>query len=323
MEELRVQVPAARPPSGEELIENLYTHLRAQSPRRERTPGEAIEPGDEVECDIVTLVAGRLVPGGTKAGVRWEMREFVSLPGLLEQVVGMPTGSAKTFALELPDDYPVPSVAGQTATVYFEARRAFQVDPVDMENPATLSAAGLGESFEEALEIVAERLDLEQGEALLVEATQVVLSALAGRVSEEIPPAAIDEELRQVWQKSEGILLGQKGFPVEMAAQAQADFLNDPLQRAQAETRIKLGLALSALIEKEGLRPTEDTMSMLLDNAAAEVGVSSEEARRSLVAEPLFALQAGQTALYLNAVEFVMSRAVVQVIEPLNATDDE
>lgn len=323
MEDLRVQVPAARPPSGEELIESLYAHLRAQSPRRERPPGEAIEPGDEVECDVITLVAGRLVPGGIKAGARWEMREFVSLPGLLEQLIGMPAGSAKTFDLELPSDYPVASVAGQTATVYFEARRVFQVDPVDMENPTTLSAAGLGESFEEALEIVAERLDVEQGEGLLVEATQVVLSALAERVREEIPAAAIDEELRQVWQKSEGAVLGRKGFPAEMAAQAQADFLNDPLQRAQAETRIKLGLALGALIEKEGLQPTEDTMSTLLDSAAAEVGVSSEEARRSLAAEPLFALQAGQTALYLNAVEFVMSRAVVEVIDPLESTDDE
>jgi trigger factor len=251
------------------------------------------------------------------------MREFLHLPGFLEELLRMTTFSARTFELTLPEDYPVPAVAGEKATFYVEARRVFQVDPIDMEDGEALAAAGLGNSLDQAMQAIAAEIDAEQGEELLVEATQTVLDALARRVEVEIPPAAIDEELRQTWQRSEGVVLSQKKLPPEMVALAEGEFIKNPVLRHQAEQRIKVGLALGALVESEGLAPTAETMTMLLETAAAQTGTTVEEAKSSLRAEPAYALQAGHTALYLNAVEFVMSRAVVDVLDPPDEADPE
>jgi trigger factor len=323
LDDLRVQLASPSPPTAEELIERLHQRLRQCASRRQRDPGEPIEMGDEVECDLITLVEGRPIPGGIHSLAHLEVREFLHLPGLLEQLLSMTTFSAKTFELVLPQDYPVPWAAGRTATIFVEARRVFQIAPTDLEDSAALRAAGLGDNLEQAMEAIAAEIDAEQGEELLVDATQTVLQALAGRVSAEVPPAAVDEELRQIWQKSEGAVLSGKNLSADLLANAQAAFLRDPFNRQQAEQRIKAGLALGALVEKEGLSPSAETMTMLLKSAAEQTGVPLEQAKASLKSEPLSAQQAGQTALYLNAVEFVMSRALVDVLDPPEPAADE
>lgn len=315
LDDLRVEIAAPVPPTAEELVEALHQRLRAHAPRREREAGEAIEVGDEVECDIVTVVAGEVVPGSVKQGARLEMREFLHLPGFIEQLLTMKTFTARTFELTLPDDYPLPNLAGQRATFYVEARRVFQVDTPELDDLASLEAAGLGQSIDEAMETVAAEIDAEQGDELLTDATQLVLEALAQRVEAEVPPAAIDEELRQTWQNTEGALLQQKPFSAEMLEQAQSDFLLNPELRAEAEHRIKVGLALGAIIEQEQLAPSEETMEMLVETAAEVAGTTVDEVKATLSSGPFEAQQAAHTALYHTAVEFVMERAVVEVLE--------
>jgi trigger factor len=310
-----VTVQAPGPPTADELIERLHQRLTAHSPRRERKPGEFLEPGDEVECDIITMIAGHTVPGGVKRGARFELREFLHLPGFIDQLLGTETFSAQTFELTLPEDYGVPEVAGQVATYYVENRRAFQIGRPELDDAESLKAAGLGETLEQALEIVAQEIDEEQGQALLIEASLAVLDALAHRVVEPIPEAAIDEELRQLWQKTEGLVFEGKPFSQEMTELALEDFLNNPDMRGQAAQRIKVNLALGAIIEKENLKPTEETMTMLLETAAADLDIDTEQAKQSLKDNPQEAQEAVQSALYQQAVEYVVSRAKIEVLD--------
>jgi trigger factor len=311
-----VQVFSPPSPTADVLIEHLHQKLRALAPRRERKPGEPIELGDEVECDIVTLVAGVVVPGSVKRGALLEMREFTHLPGFIEQLLQMATFTARSFELDLPDDYPVEGLRGKTATFYVEARSVFQVDRPPLEDPEALARAGLGQDIEQALEAVAAEIDEEQGQQLLVEAAQAVLDTVAGRVDDEVvPDAAIDEELRQLWQMTDAPVLEDREFSGEFVEQALNDFLDDSSLRAQAVHRIKVGLVLAALVREQNLAPSEEVMNTLLQAAADGVGVSFEEAKESLVQEPLEAQKAAHSALYQTAVEYLMARAEVEVLE--------
>jgi trigger factor len=251
------------------------------------------------------------------------MREFLHLPGFVEQMVGMPTFSAKTFHLPLPEDYPIETLAGKTATYYVEARRVFQAPIPYLEDVAALQKAGLGNSVEEAMEILAREIDEEQGEELLMDSTQAVLRALAERIAENVPPAAIDEELRRTWERSEGVVLEGKGFSVPMVQSALAEFLANPQHRAEAEFRIKVGLALGAVVAKEGLSPTKECLDMLLEAAALGAGISAEEAKESLKQEHDGPQQAARMSLYFKAVEFIMSKAKVVVIDPSDGASND
>jgi len=313
LENLSVTISAPPPPTAEELLEALHQRVREKASRRERKPGEAIAWGDEVECDFITLCEGRILPGGIRRSARLEMREFLHLPGFIEGIVGMPTFSAKTFELTLPPDYVNSEVAGKRATFYLEARRVYQVEPLPLDDREALNRAGLGESVEEALERIAEQIDEEQGEALLVEATQAVLAELAERIDLPVPDAAVDEELRLTWEHSEGVVLEGKGFSREMVALSLAGFLADPQHRQEAELRIKVGLALGAVASEHGLAPDEECARNLLEAAAGGAEVTPKVARESLKLEHEGPEQLARAALYQKAVEFVVARAHIEV----------
>lgn len=313
LEDLSVTVSSPPPPTGEEILEALHQRVREKAPRRERKPGEAVDWGDEVECDLITLCEGRILPGGIRRSARLEMREFLHLPGFIEGIVGMPTFSAKTFELTLPPDYVDSDVAGKRATFYLEARRVYQLEPCSLDDPQALNRAGLGESVEEALERIAQQIDEEQGEALLIEATQAVLAKLAERIEMPVPDAAVDEELRLTWEHSEGVVLEGKGFSQEMVASSLATFLADPRNRREAELRIKVGLALGAVASAHGLAPDEESARSLLVAAAGGAEVTLQEARESLRTEHGGPELLARAALYQKTVEFVVARAHIEV----------
>ena len=315
LEGLKVQVAGPRLPTADELIERLHQKLRAEAPHRERKPGEAICLGDEVECDIVTVADGRVVSGGVRHGARLEMREFVHLPGFVEELLKIPTFTAGTFELTLPDDYPAADLAGRTATFYVEVRRVFEVAQPELDDSAALQAAGLGEDIDKAMEAIAAEIDEEQGRELLVLASQTVLDAVADRVTEEVPAAAVDEELRQLWQQTEALVLQGRDFSKELVEQSLNRFLDDPELRAQAEHRIKVGLVLGALISEQNLAPSPEVVRDLLETAAEGVGVSTEEAREAVARDPVQAQTVAFSGLYQPAVEYLMSRAEVEVLE--------
>jgi trigger factor len=315
LEGLKVQVAGPRPPTADELIERLHQRLRADSPRRERKPGEVIQLGDEVECDIVTVSGGRVVFGGVKHGALLEMRDFVHLPGFVEELLKIPTFHAGSFELTLPDDYPAPNLAGKTATFYVEIRRVFEVEQPELDDLVALKAAGLGEDIDAAMDAIAAEIDEEQGRELLVLASQAVLDALADRVTEEVPPAAVDEELRQLWQQTEAPVLQGRDFSRELVEQSLNRFLDDPDLRAQAAHRIKVGLVLGALISEHNLAPSPEVVKELLEAAAEGVGVSSQEARNAVASDPVQAQTVAFSGLYQTAVEYLMSRAEVEVLD--------
>ena len=184
-----------------------------------------------------------------------------------------------------------------------------------MEDPEALAGAGLGEDIEQAMETVAKEIDEEQGQQLLIQAAQAVLDAVADRVEESVPEAAVDEELRQTWQRSDAPVLDGRRFSEDLVEQALNDFLDDPSLRAQAAHRIKVGLVLGALVREHNLGPSEEIMTELLREAASGVGVSYDQAKESLAEDPLQAQKAAYTALYQTAVEHLMAGAQVEVLE--------
>lgn len=314
-DELTVEVQEPAAPTPAQLIERLYQRLRQVVSRRERKLGEELALGDEIKASFIILVEGCPIPSGMALGATFELRDFSFLPDLVDHLIEIPVGDAKTFEMTLPQDYVVNELAGKRATAYAQVLRAWEVAPVDMEDVALLKAADLGGSLDEAFEILGQELDAELGEELLVTATQAVLEAYGKRVTEVIPEAAVDEELRRSWLQSFGMLFDSSGFTPELKDAALGEFMHDLELRAEAESHLRINLALAALIAKEQLKPEPETMETLIEAAAEGVGVTLEDARLSLKDNKVYAFQATHSALYLEAVEFLMSRAHVKVID--------
>lgn len=314
LEDLEVTIAAAPLPTSEDLIERLHVILRDAAPRRKRSEGEALEMGDEVDCDFLMEVDGQLAASGVQRMPRLEMREILVLPGLIEALVGMTPHSQKTVELDLPRDYPDPALANRRVTFHLRVREAFAVEMPELDDEAALAAAHLGSDIDEAMATISELIDNEQGEQLLVDATEAVLDALASRVTEEVPDEVVDEELRLGWLQGPGALLGE-GFSEEQVEEARVAFASSPVVRADAVQRIKVNLALAALVESERLEPSAEVMTELLEAAALPLDLTLAELKKALASEPAEARKAVEGALYVTAVEFVMARAKVNVLD--------
>lgn len=312
---LRVTLQSPSPPSPDDLIERLYERLRANAARRFRTEEEQVAMGDDVICDLVVTVGGKPVPGGIRARVELEMRDYPLLPGLVEAVVGMSPLTQETLSVTLPAHYPAPGCAGKVAQVYLYIHEAYQVYQPEMDDPAALAAAGLGDCLSDAMAHLAREIDEEQGEQLLIQATQAALSEFGKLVKAPISEELIDSELLRVWEDSFEEVLVQSGFEEEQIEEAWHSFVEDPKLREECLIRIKTDAGLRALIDAQQLAPDIEEIDRLLESTAAALGVTRETAGRVVRDKPKLSKKLVDSSTHLRAVEFVIAHTHFTVLD--------
>ncbi len=316
LSDLEVFVLAPSPPDCDELIESLHQQLWKTAPRSERSPGDRVKCGDEIECTVVTVVNGIVVPGTPVKSSRFEVREFVHLPGFKEQLEQMTTFSASTFDLKLPTNYPVPTYSDQTATFYVEVQRAFEVHMPNLDDPEALSEAGLGASIEEALKSVAALKDDEQGQELLQAGLTGALETLVEEIDLELPEELVERELHRLWESSDGAVLKELEFSEGELALARETFARDPRFRTEVVERLTLGLGLAKLIEQENLTLNPEQVEVFLNDVLDQAGLAVEAAVEELRRDSTLVEVTARTALARVASEHLMSQVKITVLEP-------
>lgn len=313
MEALTIRLQNPTPPDADALIRRLYERLRKEAPRRERGQGEALQAGDEIECDTLTVMNGRVLAGSSQRGARLELRPFLYLPGFYEGLLKIPVFSAETVSVKLPDDYPVADCAGGEASIYVEVRRAWAVEMPELDDASALEAAGLGSELDEAMQMMAQEIDVEQGEELMLNATQGVLDQIAQQTEVPDLEKVVDHELKRYWVESDGAFLVEKDFPESFRSQAQADFVSDPGMRAQMRRRIRVHVGLGALIEKEKLVPSPNCVQTLLELAGEATGLTPAQVKQELDQDRGAAHDLLFTGIYLTALEHALARARFEI----------
>ena len=315
LHDLEVTVVSPSAPTADELIEQLYERLRASAPRRERGKGEVLELGDDVICDLAVTVDGHLIPGGVRAWTNLELREYPLLPGLVEALIGSSPQTEVQTRITLPADYPAEQFAGREAELSVFVHQAFEIAQPDMEDAAALGKAGLGSGINEAMQILADELDEEKGQQLLLKATQEVLAEFGRRVRVEISEGLIDSELQRVWEESFEDALARMGFEDGQIDDAWYDYAEDPALREEVATRLKTDAGLRAVAEQEEFAPDLKDIDEFLAGTAEAVGVSRESASQWIREQEELSRTVINSSIHRQAIEYVMARAKINVLD--------
>lgn len=316
LEGLRVQVQSPPSVTAEELIARLQQRLRAWAPRRQRTQDETIQAGDEVVCDLIASLDGQVLAGSARRRLPVTLSPGEEhLPGLAEALLGKNSGAGFSVCLRLAQEDPAAPAADREADIQIQIHQVFEVSMPELDDLQALEKAELGSSLDQAMEILAQEIDLEQGEELLRRAGEAVLEQLSLRVQASIPEAIVEEELRRRWEESERPLLQERNLPPEKQGQALQNFLDNPGLRADAFRRIRVSLALAAIAQKEGLSPDPEILQELLQLASEEAQLQRDEVKQALASHSPEAFRVAQTALHLTVFEFVMARAHIEVLD--------
>jgi trigger factor len=218
-----------------------------------KADGAKAESGDRVTISFKGTINGEAFEGGTGEGIQVAIGSNTFIPGFEEQLVGIGAGEARTLKVTFPKNYMSEKLAGQPAEFETTATsiEAPQDVAIDDEFAKTL---GL-ESLDKLKEAARERLVTEFAGATRQRVKRALLDQLDEAHRFEAPPSLVDEEFNLMWNsvKAEMDSAG-KTFADEDTTEDKAK----EEYRKIADRRVRLGLVLSEIGEKNKITVTDD-----------------------------------------------------------------
>jgi trigger factor len=218
--------------------------------------GAKAESGDRVVVSFVGRIDGVPFEGGTAEDIATVIGSRTLLPSFEDQLIGMAAGDNRTFKVTFPDNYPSENLKGKEAE--------FDVTAKAVEAPGTVTvdeefAKSLGlESLDKLKQAVKERLGQEHAAVTRRRLKRALLDQLDERHKFDLPPSMVEEEFNNVWKTITDDLQAQgRSFSDEGTSEddAKAEY------RKIAERRVRLGLVLSEIGERNQIKVTEEEVT--------------------------------------------------------------
>ena len=237
----------------EEIDKALRTIADQNRPFVAKTEGAA--NGDRVTINFEGSLEGTPFEGGTGEDVPLIMGAGQFIPGFEENLAGLKAGENKTFDVTFPDDYRATHLAGKNATF------AVTVKAVEAPGPVTIDdefAKTLGvESLAKLKDAVKDRIAREHTLASRQKLKRALLDQLDERHKFEPPPSLAEQEFANVWSQVENDLKQQnRTFEDEGTTEEKAR----EEYRGIAERRVRLGLVIAEIGEKNNIRVSDDQL---------------------------------------------------------------
>jgi len=231
-----------------------------------KADGAKAESGDRVTINFKGSINGELFEGGTGEGIQVVIGSNTFIPGFEEQLIGIAANETRTLKVSFPKNYMNDKLAGQPAEFETTATliEAPQDIAIDDEFAKTL---GL-ESLDKLKEAARERLVAEFSTATRQRVKRALLDRLDEAHRFEAPPSLVDEEFNLMWNsvKAEMDSAG-KTF-------ADEDTTEDAAKeeyRKIADRRVRLGLVLSEIGEKNKISVTDDEVGRAVIERARQM----------------------------------------------------
>ncbi|WP_028345765.1 trigger factor [Bradyrhizobium murdochi] len=225
-------------------------------PYAAKTEGAKAETGDRVTINFKGSINGTPFDGGTGEGIQVVIGAGQFIPGFEEQLVGIGAGETRTLKVSFPKNYASEKLAGQPAE--FETTATLIEAPGETEiNDEFAKTLGL-ESLDKLKEAARERLVAEFAGATRQRVKRALLDRLDDSHKFEAPPSLIEEEFNLMWNS----------IKAEMESSGKTFADEDTTEEAAkeeykkiADRRVRLGLVLSEIGEKNKITVTDDEVS--------------------------------------------------------------
>jgi trigger factor len=222
-------------------------------PYSAKAEGAKAENGDRVTINFKGRINGELFEGGAGEGIAVVIGAGQFIPGFEEQLIGIGAGETRTLKVTFPKNYASEKLAGQPAE--FETTATLIEAPgetrIDDEFAKTL---GL-ESLDKLKDAARERLVAEFAGATRQRVKRALLDRLDDSHKFEAPPSLIEEEFNLMWNSIKAEMESSgKTFADENTTEEAA---KEEYQKI-ADRRVRLGLVLSEIGEKNKITVTDD-----------------------------------------------------------------
>lgn len=230
------------------------------------------EKGDRVTISFTGKIDGVPFEGGSGEDIAVHLGSGTFIPGFEDQLSGIAPAETRIVRVTFPANYGNDKLAGKAAE--------FEVTAKSLEAPGKVTvdeafATSLGmESLGKLKDAVKDRIAREHTAASRRRLKRELLDQLDAAHTFEPPPTLVDNEFEQVWKTILSDLQAQgRSFADEDTTEeaAKADY------RKIAERRVRLGLVLAEIGDKNAIKVTDEEVSRAVVERARQFPGKEEQ----------------------------------------------
>jgi trigger factor len=231
-----------------------------------KADGAKADSGDRVTVAFKGSIDGVPFDGGTGENIPVVIGSDTFIPGFEEQLKGIGTGETRTVKASFPKNYMNAELAGKDAE--FETTASLIEAPQETKiDDEFAKALGL-ESLDKLKEAARERIVAEFAGATRQRVKRTLLDRLDETHKFDAPPSLIDEEFNLMWNSIKAEMeSSNKTFADENTTE---DAAKDEYRKI-ADRRVRLGLVLSEIGEKNKITVTDDEVSRAVIERARQM----------------------------------------------------
>jgi trigger factor len=221
--------------------------------------------GDRVVISFKGKIGGEPFEGGEGEEVPVVLGSGRLIPGFEDQLIGYSAGQSGTVKVKFPDDYVAERVAGKDAEFEVTVKAVESPDAIVLDD-ALASSLGV-ESLEKMKQQVRERVSHEHFFASRQKVKRKLLDELDKRHKFEAPPSLVEQEFQGIWQSIEKDMEKRRvSFKDEGTTEEEAR----KEYRGIADRRVRLGLVLAEIGERNKIQVTKDEITRAIHDQARQ-----------------------------------------------------
>jgi trigger factor len=263
-----LEVGRREPEVSDERISAEIDALRERSARLDTVDRPAAS-GDFVVMDYLGTLDGEAFPGGEGRDQMVELGSGRLVPGFEEQLESATAGDERTVTVTFPDEYPAPDLAGREAqfAVSVKEVKAKQLPEVDDD----LAAEAGFDTLDELREDIRTRATEAERTQIDSEFREAALDSAVKAATVDVPEALVDARAHELWDQMLHSLSHQgisRDTYLRLAGRGEEEIVEQ--SKPDAEQALRREAVLAAIIEAEGIEPTDDEVFEAVSEAAGD-----------------------------------------------------
>lgn len=247
-------------------IDEAVSRIAEQNkPYAAKAPGEQAAEKDRVTIDFTGSIDGKPFEGGTGGDIVVELGSGSFIPGFEEQLIGVAPGDNRKVEATFPTNYTNAELAGKTASFDVTVKGVETPQPVTIDDDF---AKKLGlDSLAKLRDAVKERIGREHNAMTRQKLKRQLLDQIDATHKIEPPASLVDDEFGRIWsQVNTELEAEKKTFADENTTEEKAR----EEYRKIAERRVRLGLVLAEIGEKNKITVSDEEISRAVTEQARQ-----------------------------------------------------
>ncbi len=268
-----LEVGRREPEVSDEAMDHNVQELRERMAKLESVDGPA-QRGDFVVIDYLGTIDDEPFVGGEGRDQLLELGSGRLVEGFEDQLQGATAGQERTVEITFPEDYQGKELAGRTASFAVTVKDVKRKELPELDDDFAADVAGF-DSLEELLEDARSKLEETDREAIEEDYRQAVLDAATANARVDVPGDLVHARAHE--------LVGRLMHSLEHGGISKETYLQitgkDEEQLAaeaepEADQALRREAVLAAIVEAEGIAPSDEEVAEALEVSAEREGVA-------------------------------------------------